>query len=326
MESITKNGVSAITAAAMTRRAFDAEPLEIGEMQGGFFGAVYKIQLSYGEIVLKVAPDDAVRVMRYEKNLMEAEITALKKISEFKYVPVPHVLFYDRSREIINSEYFFMELMPGVPFCDVCEGLTTEKQSELFNQTGVYSRKINSITGEYYGSLSVPGKRFSSWSRAFYSMIDDLLLDAEDMNVELPVDFDRIRSRIEREAPLLDRVEKPSLLHKDLWIGNILVDALSAEITGIVDCERAIFGDALMEPVCGILDGNEDFVCSYTSGSGFNREERLRMALYRIYIGLIGIIECPFRRYPSNETEIFAKGQLEQGLREYEIYKGEPFC
>lgn len=324
MRSMTKNGVSTSEVTAMTKRAFDMQPLKIAEMKGGFFNAVYKVRLSFGEVILKVAPDDGVRVLRYEKNLMESEVLAISKILDFKYVPVPHVLFYDPSRDIINSEYLFMDMMPGVPFCDVCDNLPVMEQSELFAQIGIYARKINSIIGEYYGSLSVPEKRFDSWSRTFYQMIDDILCDAADMNVNLPIDYDHIRRRIESESELLDCVKRPSLLHKDLWIGNILVDTQNVEITGIIDCERAIFGDALMEPPCGMLD-NDDFFGSYMPGLQLSRAQKLRMALYRIYLGLVCITECPFRRYEDDSVEQFARGYLDRGLSEYKEYKGEPF-
>lgn len=325
MYSLTKHGVSASTIAAITRRALDMEPLKIKEMQGGFFNAVYRIRLSFGEVVLKIAPDDDIKVMRYEKNLMAAEADALNKIAEFKFMPVPHVIFYDRNRDIVNSEYLLMELMPGVPFSNVCENLTIEKKSDIFTQAGIYARKINSITSDYFGSLSVPEKRFDSWSKAFCSMIDDLLCDAADMSLNLPVDPDHLSRRIKSESKLLDIVKRPSLVHKDLWIGNILVDPDNSEITGIIDCERAIFGDALMEPSCGMLDDDKNFVCSYMCGLQFDRKQRLRMALYRIYLGLTSLIECAFRHYEDNGVEEFAKAYLQRGLREYEKYKGERF-
>lgn len=326
MKSATKISVSAAAVEKMARRAFAAEPSEVTKLEDGSFNSVYRLRIPGGRrVILKIAPGEGTQVMRYEKSLMESEVAALEKIAKFKYVPVPQVLFYDRTRELVAADYLFMELLPGVPFCNVSESLHLSECSELFTQVGIYAHKINSITGDYFGSLTDPEKRFDSWGDAFYSMVDGLLLDAADTGLALPVDPDRVRERIASEKPLLDEVKKPSLLHGDLWTGNILVNTQSVEITGIVDCERASFGDALMEPVCALMDGEENFVCSYTSGRGFDRTERLRMALYRLYLGILMRTECAFRHYPDDSVASFAEGCISEGLKAYGACKGEPF-
>jgi Putative homoserine kinase type II (protein kinase fold) len=325
MNSLTKNDVPDALVASMTRRAFDEQPLKIEKLQNGCFNAVYRVTLPYGAVILKVAPKDGVKLLRYEKNLMAAEVSAMEKVSQFRFIPAPHILFYDRSRRLLAGEYLFMECMPGVPFSEVCGDLPGEQRSELFMQAGIYARKINSISSDFFGSLSLPKKRYDCWSRGFYCLMDDLLCDAEDIRLELPIAPDRIRRRIKNEAQLLDNVKKPALVHKDLWIGNILVDTRNTEITGIIDFERAMYGDALMEPSCGMLDDDESFVCSFLSGGRFSAEQLLRMALYRIYISLVMLIECPYRSYEDDSSKNFAQEYLARGLREYKELRGEPF-
>ena len=53
--------------------------------------------------------------------------------------------------------------------------------------------------------------------------------------------------------PALDEVQSPRLVHWDLWDGNVFVDPATAQITGISDFERSLWGDPLMEVNFGAL-------------------------------------------------------------------------
>lgn len=325
MDSLEKNGISASTAAEMTRRAFDAEPQKIEELRDGFLKSVFKIHLKTGgTVILKVAPPDKSPVMRHEKNSLESEVKALNKIIGFQHLPAPHVLFFDRSRNIIDSEYLFLENLEGVPFSEL-EGLRLSDSCELFNQAGIYAHKINSITEDYFGFLEDSARQFSSWSEAFFSMVDGMLLDAQDTNVTLPFEYDYIRDRISGEAQLLNHVQKPALIHGNLQKGNILIDKSLFEITGIIAFGHAVFADPLMEPVFGLLDKNNNFLCSYNSGRKFSNGKKLRMTLYKIYFALLGLTRCSFHRIPEESELLFFKSMLEQALDEYCMLKGENF-
>ena len=54
---------------------------------------------------------------------------------------------------------------------------------------------------------------------------------------------------IAAHAPLLDEVTTPTLVHFDLWDGNILVDttAPTPTIGGLIDGERAMWADPLAD-------------------------------------------------------------------------------
>jgi hypothetical protein len=324
MESVTEREISTTAVAAMAKHAFDSEPCSVKKIFRDFYSTVFQVILKDGKnLILNIAPDDGIKAMRTEKGLFQSEVAAIKKISEFKYVPVSHTVFYDSSREIANREYFFVEMLEGTSLNKVNDRLPLSKLADLYTQVGIYAFKINSITGKFYGSLFDENKRFNSWGKAFYSMVDDALCDAADFNVPLPFEHDHFRRRVENERMLLDDVKAPSLLHNRLSIENVLVDTQNSEITGIVNCKRAIFGDALMEPVCGGLIDNENFVCSYNSGRPFNSSQWLRMSLYRIYSGIICSLELS--RVPDIRLEKFAKEQLQKGICEYQKYKSMPF-
>ena len=48
-------------------------------------------------------------------------------------------------------------------------------------------------------------------------------------------------------TPALDEITEPRLVYWDLWDGNVMVDTTTHELTGMLDLERALWGDPLME-------------------------------------------------------------------------------
>ena len=121
---------------------------------------------------------------------------------------------------------------------------------------------------------------------------------------------------------MLNKVEKACLLHKDLWKGNIFVDPQTAKIQGIVDCERAIYGNVLLELVCGELLQDTIFLNNFIGRTYLEKDEQIRTVLYRIYLYLILVIECSFRQYDLEDSDKWAREQLDKALEELLTYSG----
>lgn len=326
MNIITKSGLSGSAAREMVSQAFASKLIKMEEIREGFFDSDYKFYLdSGGTVILKLVPKYPDYSTEYDADALETEIAALNKISEFKYLPVPHILFYDNTHKIIDGDYLFINSLPGESFSNVKSELKASEISELFTQAGIYAHKINSITADFFGSLSKKENQFGRWSEAFFSMVDSILCDAEASNIDIPVDHDRIRKTISDEKVLFDEVKRPSLIHRNLWTGNILIDRKNTEISGIVNFEHSLYADPLMEPVFGIFDGNRNFMCSYNSGKQFEKKQKARMSLYKTYFGLWGITQCARHRYPDDSVGIFYRKKLEDGLNEYRLYTGHDF-
>lgn len=116
MESITKSKLTMEQINKIAKQAFgnDSKAEIITELTDGYFNTAYMLSLSNGlKTVLKVSPPKDVRVMRYEKNIMETEVYVLNKIKAKGDVPVPKVLYYDRSGQTIESDFFFHGIYKG---------------------------------------------------------------------------------------------------------------------------------------------------------------------------------------------------------------------
>jgi aminoglycoside phosphotransferase (APT) family kinase protein len=317
MESKTKSKLTSVQISNMTKLAFgeDITPEVITELTDGYFNTAYMLTLSNEmKTVLKVSPPKNVLVMRYEKNLMEAEVEVLNKLKGTGEVKVPEVLFYDKSEKIIENEYFFMEFIEGEPLNKIRGELNKEQYKGISMELGSFVKEMHNIQGSYFGYISQVDKRFQGWDETFLYMISELLEDAKDAKVVLPYDYDKIYGIVHDKREVLGKVKAASLVHKDLWEGNIFVDKKSGEITGLVDCERALYGDTLLEPVCGFLLHNEDFMRSYLGRMDLDKDEAIRVQLYQLYLFLIMVIECSYRHYSDDNLFKWSSEQLSKVL------------
>jgi aminoglycoside phosphotransferase (APT) family kinase protein len=317
MDSITKTKLSEDQIIMLAKKAFGDDRIvkDIRELNDGFFNSGFVIGLEDGrKTVLKVSPMKDIKVMRYEKNIMDTEVFVLNKLNSIQGIPAPKVLFYDNSGELIESKYFFMEYIEGIPLSKIREKLTVEQYSSISSQVARCMKKINDINGDYFGCISQEEKRFTTWKEAFLYMINELLEDARDADVSLPFGYDRIYDLIYRQISILDEVHTPSLVHKDLWEGNIFIDPKTMEVNGIIDCERALFGDPLLDPVCAFTLDNKSFMKAYFGRTKLEWDEYIRSVLYKVYLFLLMVIECPYRQYPGENADEWARARLGESL------------
>ena len=92
MKSLTKNKQSRNVLEKLTEKYFAPASMEsIRELTEGYFNMAYEIQLSDGrQVILKIAPQKGTRIMTYEKNIMFAEVSAMKMAKAAGHIPVSY--------------------------------------------------------------------------------------------------------------------------------------------------------------------------------------------------------------------------------------------
>jgi aminoglycoside phosphotransferase (APT) family kinase protein len=116
------------------------------------------------------------------------------------------------------------------------------------HELGTALAVVHRISGPRFG-YSGDRPHGSTWSEAFGAIVDSLLSDAAQWDVALP---GGIRAAVARHSDVLDRVQRPSLVHFDLWDGNVLATD-DGRLTGLVDGERWLYADAAMDLVSPVL-------------------------------------------------------------------------
>jgi aminoglycoside phosphotransferase (APT) family kinase protein len=317
MYSRSKTPVTHDQAQAIARQAFGscASLVNFSELTDGYFNAAYLLELAQApKCVLKVAPPEDVLVMRYEKDIMLAEVETIQLVRQNTQVPAPEIFVHDRSRQTIGSDYFLMSFLPGVPLNKVRKDLTAEQNAAIDRQAGIYLRQMNTIRSARFGGLSHPARQFDSWRSAYDALLRDVLQDGQDLHIRLPLPNDEIYLLLGRHYVALDEVTAPSLVHWDLWDGNIFLDLQTGSITGIIDFERALWGDPLMEANFVFWQNSSAFLEGYGIPMLDTPARQTCRLLYNVYLWLIMVIECYYRAYENDHQEKWAREQLARDL------------
>ena len=312
MESKTKNKQTRAQIAAMVARAFDGMVLADGEdaileMKDGWFNVSYRIRLTDGrEVVLKIAPPKGAEVMQYEKNIMATEVATMRLAQQNPAIPVPEIYFFDTAHDLCDADYFFMEMMHGDSLEHVSTSLPPETLTAVNHHIGQIIREINQFPGTYFGYDGNPDLRGDTWKETFITIVEAVLADAARKNVQFDFGYDELRAVVHKHASALDEITKPCLVHWDAWNPNFFVE--NGRISGIIDFERALWAEPLMEAHFRPLLG--DSATSQMHGYGktsFTFAEEQRKNLYSLHLALVMNTECFYRNYDTDDIFNFSR-------------------
>lgn len=320
MDSLTKNKKTdwEITELLRSCPEIHGAVRSITELTKGSFNAVYQVELSGGGLcVLKIAPAASAPVLRNERHAMQAEVEALRRLRAQGLLPAPRVLRYSESGRC-DSPFLIMQWMRGEDYQSVAARLPEETQREILTQLGAMTRTIHQIRGAAFGPLGGSGDLFPTWGEAFFALYRNLLQDGAAAQVSLPLAYDELYRLEERAHPFLSEVQTPCLIHGDLWMGNILVD--HRKISALLDFERSLWGDPLMEYPFGLLRRNQEFLRGYRDPvwRAADLSVQIRRALYNLYHDLIVRIEMPYRGVGNPGACFFADQKIMARARHLE--------
>lgn len=311
MESKTKNRKTHEQVARMVERAFDGTPLAAGEealseLKDGWFNAAYNVRLANGrEVILKIAPPQDAEVMTYEKDIMVTEVASMRLVAQNPAIPVPEIYCFDTARDLCDSDYFFMEKLTGDNYDHVRASLSPEIQAQIDQSIGRIIREINRFPGTYFGYEGNSALRGDTWKEAFTRIMDSVLEDGLRKNAEYGFSVGDIRTSFLKHAPSLEAVTTPQLVHWDAWDPNFFVK--DGEVTGILDFERALWADPLMEAQFRALawGGVSESMKGYGKTT-FTHEEEERCHLYTLHLALVMKTECYYRNYDTDDVSNLA--------------------
>lgn len=313
--SITKNNVDENIILRMVNKAFPTEVVkEIVELTEGFFNIAFKIVLENKNIILKIAPPLDTEVMTYEENIMWSEVNVMKMIDEKTSIPIPKILYYDNSHTICKSDYFFMDMLQGSSFSRIINNMSKEEKDKIYFEIGQYTKMINNIKNDKFGYYGQKEKQTKNWYTTFKEMIMDTYSDAKRKNIIIPVSQEEILRLLEQDKKSFDSVHIAKLVHWDIWAGNVFVK--NNTIEGIIDFERCLWADELMEVGFRTYDYQKAFYLGY----GINKlsnEEIHRAKWYDIYLFLISCLECNYRMYDNMDTYIWGCDMLTKGIKQF---------
>lgn len=296
--SITKNNIDEQTILSLFHQAFPNQEIEkTEELTEGFFNVAYNITLTDGsEVILKIAPRGDMVIMTHEINIMFSEVDSMKMVTRETTVPVAEILYYDNSHTVCDSDYFFMKKLGGKSFNSCMESMTQEQKDKVTYQMGELTERLNRIKGKKFGYYGQPNKQGDNWFNVFKDMVQDTYRDAERKAIDIPVSMDQLLSLLDRDRDIFEQVKEPSFVHWDIWAGNVFIH--EGKVTGIIDFERCLWADVLMEVGFRTCWNDKAFLRGYGIPE-LSPDQLKRAEWYDIYLFLIFCLECDYRLYDN---------------------------
>ncbi|WMC91382.1 phosphotransferase family protein [Kineothrix sp. MB12-C1] len=315
MAYLTKNIQSESTLMMLIGHAFPERMLkDLHELTEGYFNIAYEVSFEDGtKSVLKIAPDPKVTVMTYEQNIMEAEVCSMRLAAQKTNIPLPEVEFYDPSCTLCSSPYFFMQKLNGKSLSSQKPLLTSGQVSHIHFLVGSLNKEINRITN---GSFGYPGKtalQGKIWFDVFAEMLRAVILDAEKESIDLTISSSELFGLLEQDKGIFKSIVTPRLVHWDIWDGNIFIE--DGKLTGIIDWERCLWGDPLMEVGFRSYAQSADFLRGYGIEE-FAEEEKRRIVWYDLYLLMIVAQEPVYRGYETADAYHWATALLREKYTE----------
>lgn len=305
----TKNRQSKQKLEQMAARAFgDIRIKDYKELTEGMCNVAYWMRLENNqEVILKIAPEDKSNLLSCEVELMAAEVEAMELAAETTSVPHAKVLYYDNSHTICASEYFFMEKLEGDSMFSQRDNMSSTEWDEATMQIGRYLKELHQVTGEKFGFF---GNK-KGWQDSLFACVkmqlEEIMEDIKRAQVELPIPAETIMSQFMKDAPAFEEVKTPVFVFWDSWDGNVFVK--DKKVCGMIDWERTIWGDYLMEDKFRHHSISDAFLKGYGKTS-FTENEKKRSFWYDCYLYLVMMTEgAPiFRNYPDDGQYQWVKG------------------
>lgn len=285
------------------------ELVDAARLDGGTFATTYRVTLSDGRrAVVKTAPCDPSGLFTYEHDLIRTEAEVYALAAEHPGLLMPELLHVDLSRTVLPSDVVVAAFLDGVPWNEAGFGPADDDPRAARAQAdlGALMARIRTVTGETFGYPQSPALQHPTWRGAFTAIVEALLLDADRAGVEVPAD--RVRAALDRHAAALDEITVPRLVHTDLWPGNLFVDPTTGALLGVIDPERALWGDPLLELV-GAHPQQEVLPPAVVGATDITSPGPVaRLDLGRMWLGLVQTIEGTLRGYTGDWAARYEAG------------------
>lgn len=320
MQSKTKINLSYDEIQRLVNDCFGDTPLvSVRELTDGWFNTAYHITLGgeQKQTVLKVGPPAEAEILTYEKNILRAEVETMKLVASDPGIPVPRILLDDFSHHKLGYDYYFMDFVGGTTWDKLRDTLTIQQNNHIEYELGQITARINAFKHTAFGYYAF-GQEFNDWLETFRWMCELLFVDARRYRIPIDLSEDEFFDKLDEHQWIFAEVKQPQLVHWDLWAGNIFItfNDDTPKIEGIVDFERALWGDPLMESYLGRLGGIPNYMAGYGENILRTRAQRLRRIFYNIYLDLIMLVEDGPRQFDNKSSVNWARERLQ---RDFEL-------
>ena len=311
---ITKNRQTRETILSMAKAAFPEKTVcDIVELTEGMCNVTYRIAFSDGEeSILKIASQNDQGHTSNEIRLMQAEVEAMGLVKKHTSIPVARVQYADFTKTLCTGDYFFMEKVPGVDFRSLRGSMPQPAQDQIDGELGRIARELSFVRNPRFGFLG-DEKRYGTLGEFVEVMLKNLLHDASARHIDILLDSQAFLALWERGASAFSEVREASLVHWDMWEGNVFVQ--DGHVSGIIDWERAIWGEPFMDDRFRRHTRRQAFLKGFGQ-ERFSENEKTRLFWYDVILYLTMMIEVFYREFEDQGQYTWARSMLTEVLEE----------
>ncbi|MBY4127032.1 aminoglycoside phosphotransferase family protein [Rhodococcus fascians] len=226
---------------AMACRQFGSTAVvdSVRTLSGGAYNSTYEVHLAgRPSVVLRIAPKPQHQY-RSETEMMRNEAATTPRLAPIAHL-LPKILGVDWSHDIIDRDFMWQNKIAGIPASRAFAAHGRDAMVPLFAEIGTVTAAVHSVVGPHFGT--VRGPHFSTWSDAVTHRLTEIVRDTRDAGLDTRAAEEACASA-QQASDALDRVTEPRLLHGDLFIPNLVLDEESLRIVGVLDHDRAFWGD-----------------------------------------------------------------------------------
>jgi fructosamine-3-kinase len=255
----------------------------ISPLHGGMINTVLRLDFDH-------PPNSAVvKLAMPGGSGFEAEARALEHLRAVTCFPSPAVYRCDDSASFLPYAFLLLEMMPG--FCMAGLDLTQGEYDRIDRQLAEVLLELHSHTRTGFGTVDdVPGS--ARWVEVFLPVLIEVRAEPEigqRLAPDVLADIDRA---IALAAEELADSGAPTLIHGDLWSGNLLVEPSGDgwRLTGIID-PALQYADVEMElAYLEVFDTRrEAFFEAYTAQRPLRPGYARRRLFYWLFTALIHV-------------------------------------
>jgi len=203
----------------------------IHRMTGGCVHTVLEVTFgdSNDRVVFKVAHEP-----RHEG--IEREFNVLRYYREHALFPLPEPLFCDISGSLLPYSFMIMERLPGEHMGDATAWMSVSDKRHIERAMGETVAELHTHTRDTFGDALHEGTD-STWVEIFRDQILGEYLDNEKLQLVSSDTLQTVRRVIDRLDTILGVPGRPTLVHGDIWVTNIMIarEEDEARLVGYLD-------------------------------------------------------------------------------------------
>lgn len=220
----------------------------------GHHNTSYRVELARrAPVVLRLGPEPTARLWRHEQALLQRQCSVQPALATLGDV-TPRLLYADATQRLLARDWAVFEWHGGEVWEHAASQIDAAAAEALWRQFGALARRLHTLRGERWG-FPPPAPAHASFSSWFLALVGGLAADLAEQGVAV-AGLAEFVGLLRHGRQRLDDIGEPRLVHGDLWLRNLLVErsADGWRLSGLLDAERAFYGDPSAEWIFGFLD------------------------------------------------------------------------